>query len=160
MTHAALTPLLGREFDNFLFASIGEDRNGTSLSVLSALARLDVDPWREAAGLARMPREKATERLTRLIAAAPKDLATRLSPETIAGRLIVLLPQAASFNVPAPEALLKVAAVKPFRLFVALGVAALLLGAYLIFAAHPSSAPGGGANPAATTSEAAGARQR
>ncbi len=28
MTHAALTPLLGREFDNFLFASIDDDRNG------------------------------------------------------------------------------------------------------------------------------------
>ena len=26
MTHAALTPLLGREFDNFLFAPIGDDK--------------------------------------------------------------------------------------------------------------------------------------
>ena len=48
MTHAALIPLLGREFDDFLFASIGDDRNGPSLSVFSALARLDVDPWKEA----------------------------------------------------------------------------------------------------------------
>ena len=40
MTHAALTPLLGREFDNFLFASIDDDRNGPLLSVVSALARL------------------------------------------------------------------------------------------------------------------------
>ncbi|MGO9740546.1 MAG: hypothetical protein ACLPN5_03340 [Roseiarcus sp.] len=44
MTHTALTPLLGREFDDFLFAPIGEDRNGTTLSVLSALARMEVDP--------------------------------------------------------------------------------------------------------------------
>ena len=79
MTHAAITPLLGREFDDFLFASIGEDRNGTALSVLSALARLDVDPWQETASLARMPRERATERLAALIAAAPMDLATGLS---------------------------------------------------------------------------------
>jgi hypothetical protein len=42
MTHAALAPLIGSEFDEFLSASIGEDRNGTGLSVLSALARLDV----------------------------------------------------------------------------------------------------------------------
>lgn len=52
MTHAALAPLIGPEFDKFLCASIGEDRNGTMLSVLSALARLDVDPWQEAADLA------------------------------------------------------------------------------------------------------------
>ncbi len=36
MTYAALSPLIGPEFDDFLFASIGEDRNGTELSVLSS----------------------------------------------------------------------------------------------------------------------------
>jgi hypothetical protein len=40
---------LGPEFENFLFAPIGEDSNGMVLSVLSALARLDIDPWQEAA---------------------------------------------------------------------------------------------------------------
>jgi hypothetical protein len=40
----------GSEYDDFLFASMGEDRNGLPLSVLSALARLDVDPWEEATG--------------------------------------------------------------------------------------------------------------
>ena len=58
MTHAALTPLIGPEFDEFLWASVGEDRNGTGLSVLSALARLDVDPWQEANSLARMRQGK------------------------------------------------------------------------------------------------------
>ncbi len=38
MTHAALSPLIGPEFDEFLCDPIGEDRNGTTLSVLSALA--------------------------------------------------------------------------------------------------------------------------
>ena len=158
MTHAALTPLLGRQFDNFLFASIGEDQNGTTLSVLSALARLDVDPWEETASLARLPRERATERLAAVIAAARKDLATSLAPETIAARLVALLPQAASYNVPAPEALLKAAGVRPFRLFITLGVVAFLLAGYLIFIAHPSS--GSGANSAATTSEAAAPRYK
>jgi len=32
--------------------AIGADRNGTGLSVLSALARLNVDPWQEATSLA------------------------------------------------------------------------------------------------------------
>ena len=71
MTHAALSPLIGPEFDQFLGASIGEDRNGTGLSVLSALARLDVDPWKEATSLARMPREAAAVRLSELIEALP-----------------------------------------------------------------------------------------
>ena len=119
MTHTALTPLLGREFDDFLYASIGEDRNGTTLSVLSALARLDVDPWQETASLARMPRERATERMTAVIAAVRKDLATSLAPETIAARLIALLPQAAPFSVAAPAALLKTGSLRSWRFFCA-----------------------------------------
>ena len=151
MTHAALTPLLGREFDNFLFAPIGEDRNGMALSVLSALARLDVDPWQETASLARMPRETATERLAALIAAAPKDLATSPSPATIAARLIALLPQAASCRIPAPEALVEAAVIRPSRLFMTLSVLVLLLAGYFVFAAHPS--PGRGPDSAAATGE-------
>jgi hypothetical protein len=46
---AAMTRLLwrqnlGAQFNDFLFAPIDEDANGSLLSVLSALARLDVDP--------------------------------------------------------------------------------------------------------------------
>ena len=102
MTHAAtLTPLLGREFDNFLFAPLGDDLNGAPLSVVSALARLDVDPWKEALSLARMPREPAMGRLTSLIASLPKDSATGFAPEVAATRLIALLPQATRFNAAA-----------------------------------------------------------
>jgi len=156
MTYGAFTPLLGREFDNFLFATIGEERNGMALSVLSALARLDVDAWQETAGLARMPREKATERLTALIAAAPMDLATSPSPATIAARLVALLPQAASAKVPGPEALLKVAAGRPSRLFIALGIVALVLAASFVYATHPLG--GRDPDPTATSGEAAAPR--
>lgn len=37
------------EFDDFLFASIGEKPSGMLLSAVSALARLDVDPVAEKA---------------------------------------------------------------------------------------------------------------
>lgn len=47
---------LGSEFDAFLFAAIGEDRNGMPLSVVSFLARMDLDPWYEASSLARSVR--------------------------------------------------------------------------------------------------------
>ena len=43
------------------------------LSVLSALARLDIDPWHEAAKLAVLPGETATHRLASLIAALPDE---------------------------------------------------------------------------------------
>ena len=62
MTYSSASQL-GPEFENFLFAPIGADRNGMLLSVLSALARLDIDPWQEAAQLAGVAGETATRRL-------------------------------------------------------------------------------------------------
>jgi hypothetical protein len=87
------------EFDAFLFAHIGEEKNGMLLSVVSALARLDLDPWREAAELARMPQQTARERLTSLIEVLPNQPPTRPEPETVSTRLIELLPPAASPSV-------------------------------------------------------------
>jgi hypothetical protein len=60
--------VVGSEFNVFLFARVCEDRNDTPLSMLSALARLDLDPWQEAAELAQLPRESATRRLASSIA--------------------------------------------------------------------------------------------
>ena len=133
MTHAAITPLLGREFDPFLFATIGDERDGPLLSVVSALARLEVDPWKEAASLARMPRDQAKQRLTSLIASLPKGATTSLSPEIIAARLIALLPQAGSVNTATSATLRQVTPIPYSRLFVGLGAFALLLAAYFIF---------------------------
>jgi len=100
MTHAALSPLIGPEFDEFLGASIGEDQNGTGLSVLSALARLDVDPWQEATSLARMPREAAAVRLTELIDALPHEPAIAIPSKMSAAALVALLPKVKTPNVP------------------------------------------------------------
>jgi hypothetical protein len=156
MTHSAFSPLLGCEFDNFLFASIGNDQNGTPLSVLSALARFDVDPWQETAALAGMPKERATERLAVLIGAASADLATGLYAETIAARLVALLPQAPIYKRAAPAGLFQAAAFAPSRLFIPLGLLALSLAGYYIFVGHPS--PAGSPNSAATTSDASNPR--
>src|SRR5579859_3298181 len=83
---------LESEFDAFLFAPLGEDTNGVLLSVLSALVRLDVDPWQEAAKLARLPGKKAAERLASLIASLPEGALVHADAGTIAARLIDLLP--------------------------------------------------------------------
>jgi hypothetical protein len=99
MTRSASISVLGSEFDAFLFSPIHEDRNDTPVSVLSALARLNVDPWQEAAELARLPRETATQRLASSIAALPDRPSAHLEHETIAARLIALLPRQASSEI-------------------------------------------------------------
>jgi len=66
------------------------------LSVLSALARRDVDPWQEAAKLARLPEETATNRLSYLIMPLPGGSSAHGDPATIAARLIALLPRQAN----------------------------------------------------------------
>lgn len=91
---------LASEFDDFLLAPIGEDNNGMLLSVLSALARLDVDPWEEAATLARLPGDTATRKLASLIAALPDGPSARPDSGTIAARLISLLPRRVASDVP------------------------------------------------------------
>jgi hypothetical protein len=89
------------DFDAFLFAPIGEDNNdnGMQLSVLSALARQDVDPWEEAARLACLPSAVATQKLTSLIAALTSGRSTRLDPGAIAARLSALLPRGAGSDL-------------------------------------------------------------
>jgi hypothetical protein len=82
------------EFDTFLFASIGEDSNGMTVSVLSGLAQSDLDPWQEAAKLAQMPGKTAVERLASLIKALPGRAWAYSEARAIATRLIALLPHA------------------------------------------------------------------
>jgi hypothetical protein len=54
---------LSSRYDHFLFAPICEEAHGMQLSVLSALARMDVDPWEEATRLAAMPTATAERTL-------------------------------------------------------------------------------------------------
>ena len=87
-------PMFGHksEFDPFLYAPVGEERNGMLLSVLSALARLDVDPWQEAATLTKMPAQGATRRLTSHLSSLPSGAAALSAPSTVLS-LISLLPE-------------------------------------------------------------------
>jgi hypothetical protein len=54
--HRARFLTLNAIYEEFLFASVCEDANGMRLSVISALARTNVDPWEEASRLAAMPK--------------------------------------------------------------------------------------------------------
>jgi len=96
MTHSASLLNSKSEFDNFLFAPVGEDKKGTVVSVLTAFARLDFDPWLEAADLARLPKDAATTRLSAIIATLPGISPPISDPDTLAARLIALLSAAST----------------------------------------------------------------
>ena len=154
MASSASVSVLGSEFDDFLYAPIGEDRNEMPLSVLSALARLDIDPWREAAELARLPRDTATQRLASLIAALP-DWPSLIRPGAIAARLIALLPRVTRSNIPSHETLLSGGAVTNsqaviYMILINVIVTIFMLGAQWIAASHRPPAQNNTQAPAST----------
>jgi hypothetical protein len=80
------------DLNRFLFADIGPERSGMPLTVISALARLGLDPWQEAGRLARLPRTVATDGLAALIAGMPASLWSVSDATPIAASLVALLP--------------------------------------------------------------------
>lgn len=86
---------LGPKFNRFLFASIGEDQRGTPLSVVSALGRLDLDAWAEAASLARLPRPAAIAKLAGWISRFTEFPLIVKESQATARRLVALLPDGA-----------------------------------------------------------------
>jgi hypothetical protein len=81
------------ELNRFLFADVGVESNGTTLSVLSILARLGHDPWQQAEQLAALPMAAAVDTLTKIIAAVPSSPWPPLDASAIATRLVALLPK-------------------------------------------------------------------
>ena len=102
MNPAASVFFFDNKFDNFLHASIGADGNGMTLSVLSALARLDVDPWEEAGELSKLSKELGAQRLAALISRLPDPQRADEDTGALADRLIRLLPHAAVSSVFSP----------------------------------------------------------
>jgi hypothetical protein len=89
----AYAPVLP-EMDTFLFASVGEEEKGIPLSVLSALARLGLDPRNEAVRLSHLKSKAAAGQLGRLLARLPNRPWTPSDIRRIAGKLVELLPAA------------------------------------------------------------------
>jgi hypothetical protein len=73
-------------FDPFLLESVGVEENGMTVSVLSTLARLGLDPWEEAGRLAVLPKKAAIAVITHHLSLKGDSL--------IAARLAELLPEA------------------------------------------------------------------
>jgi hypothetical protein len=83
----------GTPFDKFLYAVLGQDRAGNTVSVLSALARLGRDPWDEAAELSALSSAAAQTRLQGLMASFADVPAEARDPRATIPRLVALLPQ-------------------------------------------------------------------
>jgi hypothetical protein len=94
---------IGPEYNTFLYATIGADPSGSELSVLSAMARMNLDPWQEAAKLAALSAKAAAGRLTLMIAALPDGASVADDPGLVAARLIKLLPQQSHHSLPPPQ---------------------------------------------------------
>lgn len=134
---------LSSPLDRFLYAPIAEDANGTMVTVLSALARQDLDPWDEAHDLNLVSRASAIQRLTVAIAALQCHSAERETPTVVATRLIALLPRDEQPSVRATVSSTSVPpAIDARRLKVTmLGLIALLIVQWLIFRNAVSNLP-------------------
>ena len=91
------------EFNDFLFALVGQEKNGMQLTVLSALARLGFDPWREAARLSELTKEAATSALAAVISELPEGDWKGLNSRSIAVRLVDRLPKHVSPSGKSPQ---------------------------------------------------------
>jgi hypothetical protein len=134
MTLPAPFSLLKSAYNDFLFAPIGEEENGSTLSVLSALTRLELDPWEVAARLAGQSERSSRDALSRLIERISGPRRSPAEAKAIAARLIGLLPKqdpAAPIN--AVAAAVRSRGVSPRLLWVIAAVLLLLLVQHLLF---------------------------
>ena len=83
----------GSDYDAFLFAEVGEDGTGAAVTVLSALARLELEPWTEARELAQLGRDAAQVRLKAHLAAISDVPALGPESGSVATKLVSLLPK-------------------------------------------------------------------
>jgi hypothetical protein len=89
--------------DEFLFASVGTEPSGLTLSLLSVFARRGDDPWKEAGKLVGLPKGDAIESVALAIFRTPKSVWSLGDATTIATRLVALLPTRLGEAQPGPS---------------------------------------------------------
>lgn len=121
------------EYNAFLFAAVGEEKIGMPLTVMTALTRLGLDPWLEAARLSDLSREMAVRAVTTIIARLPEGDWKASDLESIATRLVNWLPAKSAVTIPSGPAGRSAGGVRKsgFGSLVAWGV----LGVALVFLA-------------------------
>ena len=104
---------LRKDFDDFLFAPVGQDFDGTPLTLATGLARLGLDPWEEAAELAKLAQEPAMQRLASRLETMPNRPSSAEDTVKVTMRLIALLHRRVPRESPLPEAPLPTTAPSP-----------------------------------------------
>lgn len=146
MANADPAPFSERELAPFLYAAVAKERSGMEITVLSALARRGLDPWKEARRLAALPRPDAAAELDALMA----SLRLR-TPSAAANNLVSLLP--ANRRAPSSAAMTALPKVLPLpKVWLIAALAAGVLG-LLVFA--PGQQPVGRVVPASWFTDAA-----
>jgi hypothetical protein len=136
MTQTDAYALKNSGLNAFLFAEVGTEQNGSTLTVLSTLARLGNDPWVQAAEWAKMPNAASVDCLTKSILRMPLQGSTDAKVRDIATRLVMLLPRQSGRVVSRPGAELKIPEWLPIAAFcVLIGITVLAS----TFAAPPTA---------------------
>jgi hypothetical protein len=78
--------------NEFLFASLGSEPSGLTLSLLSVFARRGDDPWKEAEKLVGLSKRDAIESVAQTLVRMPRSVWTLLDATAVATRLVALLP--------------------------------------------------------------------
>ncbi len=125
----------------FLCAEIGTEANGSSLTLLSVLARLGKDPWAEAARWAKLPTAALMQTLVELIGRTRPRGEGEPDAQNIAVRLINLLPDRARTGEVAPSAAAKIAVARLGWLPLLCMAIALAMGIAVNLATMPNAAP-------------------
>ncbi len=134
------------EYNDFLFAAVGEEKIGM---VLTALTRLDIDPWQEAARLADLSKEAALRTFTATIAKLPEGDWKASDSEAIAQRLLNWLPGKSIKAVPSVAVKRSITdriklGLAPWLVWGALAIAVFLVTVYLQADHNLEPAPRGG----------------
>jgi hypothetical protein len=91
-TRSDVFALKNAGLDAFLYADVGAEVNGSTLTTLSVLARLGKDPWAEAARWATLPKAAVIESLAQSITQMPLVPSGLAGARDSAARLVQLLP--------------------------------------------------------------------
>jgi len=118
------------DLDKFLYAAVGEQQEAVTLTMISALVRLDLDPWDEASRLSALEKPEAGAQLAETISRLTGTRWTFPEARRIADALVELLPRRAQTHEAPQGASTKGLRVAPGKKFwlACLLVAAALLG--------------------------------
>jgi len=114
----------------FLFADVGVEQNGSTLTVLSVLARLGLDPWVQAGAWARLPRTAMVDCLTNCITQMPLSPGALAGARATAERLVQLLSGTVAQKAGQPVTQVKMPEWLPTAIFCAVVIIAVAAGSF------------------------------